>query len=135
MSFVCKLWVIELSKFSWVISNDTPGCNLSGCFFKNKRGKITPREIEEWTRQDLNLRPPGYQPGAPTNLSYPSKGEPRHRGVELNGSDSESHSSSSKSSSFISPEFNFRYDGSPINLSNVRERMSSSNRGLVRARN
>lgn len=40
----------------------------------------------EWARQDLNLRPPGYQPGAPTNLSYPPKGEPRHRGVELNGS-------------------------------------------------
>ena len=23
-----------------------------------------------WARRDLNSRPPGYQPGAPTNLSY-----------------------------------------------------------------
>ena len=25
---------------------------------------------EKWARRDLNSRPPGYQPGAPTNLSY-----------------------------------------------------------------
>jgi hypothetical protein len=43
----------------------------------------------EWARQDLNLRPPGYQPGAPTNLSYPPSGEQRHRGTQLNGSDEE----------------------------------------------
>ena len=27
----------------------------------------------KWARRDLNSRPPGYQPGAPTNLSYEPK--------------------------------------------------------------
>ena len=26
--------------------------------------------VEEWAQSDLNRRPPGYQPGAPANLSY-----------------------------------------------------------------
>ena len=34
------------------------------------RGQFKPLS-REWARPDLNRRPPGYQPGAPTNLSYP----------------------------------------------------------------
>ena len=42
---------------------------------KNLRFDWKLSERREWARRDLNSRPPGYQPGAPTNLSYgPNEG-------------------------------------------------------------
>ena len=91
MSFVCAMVLVNVSKlgvsrsFQWeyVVT-----IFMQTMFIFKKYAKITlHRKKGEWARQDLNLRPPGYQPGAPTNLSYPPKGEPRHSGIELNGSD------------------------------------------------
>lgn len=62
------------------------------------RVALTPSiEIPEWAKQDLNLRPPGYQPGAPTSLSYPPKGEPGDSRLGINDAGAAVHSSSKKS--------------------------------------
>ncbi len=41
---------------------------------------VTGLAYGEWARPDLDWRPPGYQPGAPTGLSYGPAGPRKTRG-------------------------------------------------------